>query len=61
MLEVTTKPAEENLTAEFRGYWDKAESEFSNSRRKLTTGQMFESRGIRLVRETVGSKSAKLY
>ena len=32
-----------------------------NSRRKLTTGQMFESRGIRLVRESVGSKSPKLY
>ena len=30
-----------------------------NSRRKLRTGQMFESRGMRLVRKSVGNKSAK--
>ena len=42
------KPEEETSQ---RNFADKAKSdhEFSNSRRKLSTGQMFESRGIRLV------------
>ena len=44
-----------------RYFADKAESEFPNSRRKLSTGQMFESRGMRLVMESVGNKSAKWY
>ena len=44
-----------------RNFADKSESEFSNSQRKVSTGQMFESRGMRLVRESVGNKSAKLY
>ena len=58
MLEVTT--SQQKKTSQ-RNFADKAESEFSNSQRKLSKGQMFESRGMRLVRESVGNKSAKLY
>ena len=46
MLGSHNKPAEKTSQ---RNFADKAESEFSNSRRKLNTGQMFESRGMRLV------------
>ena len=45
MLGNDNKPAEETSQWNFA---DKAESEFSNSRRKLSTGQMFESRGMRV-------------
>ena len=56
MLGSDNKPGEGNIAWYFA---DKAKSEFLNSRRKLSTGQMFESRGMRLVRESVGIKSAK--
>ena len=48
MLGSDNKPAEKTSQRNFANK-AKCDYEFSNSRRKLSTGQMFESHGMRLV------------